>query len=264
MNNLLKIKNMVKECYRFKSLIYELVVRDIKVKYRRSVLGLLWTMLVPIFTMLVMMVVFSQLFRFEIENYVVYLLCGNVLFSFFADGASSSLSAIVDNSSLIKKVYIPKCIFPFSKVVSSAINLFFAIIALLIVMLVTSTHFHITMLFIPINILYLFMFTAGLGMLLSSFTVFFRDIVHLFGVVVVLWMYATPIFYPSSLLAENYSILLKVNPMYYFINYLRLLVLEGRVPDLNYNIICLIIGIIPFLLGLYAISKNQDKYILYI
>lgn len=255
---------MIQECYRFKSLIYELVSRDIKVKYRRSVLGLLWTMLVPIFTMLIMTVVFSRLFRFEIENYVVYLLCGNILFSFFSEGTSTGLSSIVDNSSLIKKVYIPKCLFPISKVVSSVVNLFFATLALIIVMLITRTPFQWTMFFIPIIVLYLFAFTAGLGMILSSLTIFFRDIEHLFGVIITMWMYTTPIFYPASLLEENAPILLKINPMYYYIHSLRQLVLEGVLPSVQENLICLIVGIIPFLFGLYTISVNQDKYILYI
>lgn len=255
---------MIYECYHFKSLIYELVSRDIKVKYRRSVLGLLWTMLVPIFTMLIMTVVFSRLFRFEIENYVVYLLCGNILFGFFSEGTSTGLSSIIDNSSLIKKVYIPKCLFPISKAVSSAVNLFFATIALIIVMLVTKTPFHLAMLLIPLDIFYLFIFTAGLGMILSSLTIFFRDIMHLFGVVITIWMYTTPIFYPASLLVDNAPFLLKINPMYFYIEYLRKLVLSGAVPSLEENLVCLIMGVIPFLFGLYTINENQDKYILYI
>lgn len=259
-----KMKRMIYECYRFKSLVYELVSRDIKVKYRRSVLGLLWTMLVPIFTMLIMTVVFSRLFRFQIENYVVYLLCGNILFSFFSEGTSSGLSSIVDNSSLIKKVYIPKCIFPISKVVSAAINLFFATLALIVVMLITGTSFYWTMLLIPIVVLYLFIFTAGIGMILSSLTIFFRDMVHLFGVIITMWMYMTPIFYPVSLLQDNAPFLLKVNPMYYYIHYMRQLVLEGVAPGIYDNLICFSFGIIPFLCGLYTISENQDKYILYI
>jgi ABC-2 type transport system permease protein len=264
MMKLQRMKRMIYECYRFKSLIYELVSRDIKVKYRRSVLGLLWTMLVPIFTMLIMTVVFSRLFRFQIENYVVYLLCGNILFSFFSEGTSSGLSSIVDNSSLIKKVYIPKCIFPISKVVSAAINLFFATLALIVVMLITGTSFYWTMLLIPIVVLYLFIFTAGIGMILSSLTIFFRDMVHLFGVVITMWMYTTPIFYPASLLQDNAPFLLKINPMYYYIHYMRQLVLEGVAPGIYDNLICLSFGIIPFLCGLYTISENQDKYILYI
>lgn len=260
----MKIKKMVYECCKFKSLIFELVSRDIKVKYRRSFLGLLWTMLVPIFTMLIMTVVFSRLFRFQIENYVVYLLCGNILFGFFSEGTSTGLSSIVDNSSLIKKVYIPKCLFPISKAVSSAVNLFFATIALIVVMLITRTPFHLTILLIPVIVLYLFVFTAGLGMILSSLSIFFRDMVHLFGVIITMWMYTTPIFYPASLLKDNAPILLVINPMYYYIDYMRQLVLEGVVPDFKENVICIIVGIIPFFLGLYIISENQDKYILYI
>jgi ABC-2 type transport system permease protein len=255
---------VIKECYKFKSLIYELVLRDIKVRYRRSVLGLLWAMLVPILSMLVMNYVFSQLFRFDIENYVIYLLCGNILFTFFSEGTSSSLSSILENSSLIKKVYIPKNLFPIAKVCSSAVNLFFAVLSLMVVMLITKTPFYWTMLLIPLNIFYLFLFTMGLGMILATLTVFFRDISHMYRVIIMLLMYATPVFFPASLLAEKSQILLDINPIYHYINYLRLLVLEGKIPSLQENLICLVMGIVPVIIGLYAISKKQDQFILYI
>lgn len=258
------IIGFIDEYVSFRSLMYELVNRDIKVKYRRSVLGLLWTLLVPIFTMLVMTVVFSQLFRFEIENYVVYLLCGNILFGFFSEGVSTALRSIVEGSHLLKKVYIPKTVFPTTKVMSSAINLLFSYVALFIVMIVTGTPFQLTLLLIPVLTIYIFIFTLGMGMILASITVFFRDIIHLFNVIVTLWMYATPIFYPESLLGKSYPFLLTINPMYHYIHYLRMLVLEGQVPSVSENGICFLMGIVLLFIGLASINRNQDKYILYI
>lgn len=255
---------MLKECYCYKSLIYELVSRDIKVRYRRSVLGLLWTMLIPIMTMLVMALVFSQLFRYAIENYVVYLLIGNICFSFFQDSSSGCVLSMVENSSLIKKVYIPKCLFPMTRVFSGVVNFFFAILSLFIVMLVTGTPFHAAMLFIPIVALELTGFTMGIGMLLSTYTVFFRDITHLYSVFTVLWMYATPIFYPVSLLQENAPFLLQCNPMFQYIDYFRKIVLEGSVPGLQQNLYCLIAALAAMFIGLLAMSRKQNKFILYI
>lgn len=255
---------MVRDCFRFRDLIRELVSRDIKVRYRRSVLGMLWTLLTPILTMFVMTIVFSKLFRFEIENYVVYLLAGNILFSFFSDTTNSSVWCIVENAGLIKKVYVPKCIFPVTKTFSNIVNLGFALAALIIVMLVTGTHFYWTALLFFVPILYLTMFTMGLSCILATMTVFFRDISHMFTVISLLWMYATPIFYPAELLAENAPIVLTVNPMYHYIDYFRELVLYGRVPGLYENTYCFLTGLVMLLLGLLVLSRRQNRFILYI
>lgn len=255
---------MLKESYNYKSLIYELVARDIKVKYRRSVLGLLWTMLIPIMTMLVMAMVFSQVFRFEIENYIIYLLIGNISFSFFSDASGGCVLSMVENSSLIKKVYVPKCLFPTARVLSGAVNFFFAIVSLFIVMIVTGTKFHLAMLLIPIVLIELVGFALGMGLILSTVAVFFRDTAHLYSVVTVLWMYATPIFYPVSLLEGPRAVVLKFNPMFQYIDYFRKLVLDGVVPGLGQNLYCILAAVIALIIGLYCMSKHQNKFILYI
>lgn len=254
----------INEFIKYKSLAYELVLRDIKVRYRRSVLGLLWTMLTPILTMLVLTIIFSRLFRNDIENYIVYLLSGNILFSFFSESTSAAMRSILDGSSLINKVYIPKCLFPISRSLSSAVNLFFAIIALIVVMLVTGTKFHLSMLMVPVAVTYLFMFATGIGMILSSYAVFFRDIAHIYGVVLLLWMYATPIFYPVALIEEVSPLLLQMNPLYHYIDYFRKLVLTGIIPGIKENLLCFGIGFLALFLGFLVISKKQNKFILYI
>lgn len=259
-----EIAVMIKDCFKFRNLIYELVSRDIKVRYRRSVLGMLWTILTPIMQMLVMALVFSKLFRFEIENYVVYLLIGNIMFGFLSDTSNSALWSIIDNSGLIKKVYIPKCLFPVTKTLSNVVNLGFSLISLIVVMLITRTTFHWTMLLIFVPILYCVLFTMGISTLLATYTVFFRDISHLYTVFTLLWMYATPIFYPASLLEDTAPWLLNLNPMYHFIDYFRQLVLYGQVPGLQENVICLAIGLVSLLIGFGAMGRNQKKFILYV
>lgn len=259
-----KLKIMLLGFYKYKDLLYELVTRDIKIRYRRSVLGLLWTILNPILMMLVMTVVFSQLFRFEIENYPIYFFAGNILFSFLTESTTNSLHSMIESSSLIKKVYIPKYLFPLSKVISSLVNLFFSYVAMMIVMIITNVPFKFTMLLSPILILYISMFAVGLGLILSTMMVFFRDIAHLYSVITLLWMYLTPIFYPISILKEKTALALTLNPMYHFITYLRNLVLYGTIPSFQDNIICFLIGFIFLLIGLFVFYKKQDKFILYI
>ena len=249
---------------RFIPLMKELVARDIKVRYRRSVLGVLWTVLNPILMMIVMTIVFSTLFRFDIENYPIYFFCGNLLFSFMTNATTDSLHSILGGSSLIKKVYIPKYIFPISKTLSAGVNLFFSYIAMLLVMIATGVEFHATMLLTPLVALYVMLFSIGLGLILAAMMVFFRDIAHLYTVITAAWMYLTPIFYPDSLLGERSPWFLLLNPMYHFIDYMRDITLYQTVPGLMENLICLGIGLVTLAIGLVFFYKKQDKFILHI
>ncbi|TWH59720.1 ABC-2 type transport system permease protein [Desulfitobacterium sp. LBE] len=255
---------MISGFIKYKDLLYELVIRDIKIRYRRSVLGLLWTLLNPILMMTVLTIVFSQLFKFEIENFPIYFFAGNIVFTFMTEATTNSLYSIVGNASLIKKVYVPKYLFPVSKVLSSLVNLFFAYIAMMAVMAVTGVSYGSAMLLTPLLIVYLVMFTTGLGLILATVMVFFRDTAHLYSVVTLAWMYLTPIFYPGSLLGEKMGWILTVNPMYHYITYLRTLVLQNQVPGIEANITCFLIGFVFFIVGLYTFYKKQDKFILYV
>lgn len=259
-----QLVNYIKGFIKYKDLLKELVTRDIKIRYRRSVLGMFWTILNPILMMCVFTIVFSRLFRSDIENFTVYFLCGNVIWAFMTESTNNALNSIVGNQSLIKKVYIPKYFFPVSKVLSSLVNLFFAYIAMMIVMFVTRTPFHITMLLSVLPIFYVMLFSIGLGMCLATWMVFFRDVFQLYSVITLAWMYLTPMFYPASLLEEVLPAALRWNPMYHYISYLRCLVLEGSIPDITENIFCLMFSVIIFVIGLIVFYKKQDKFILYI
>ena len=248
----------------YKSLLYELVTRDIKVRYRRSVLGVLWTLLNPILMMIIMTIVFSQLFRFEIENFPIYLFCGNIMFTFMITATNDALQSILGGASLIKKVYIPKYIFPVSKVLSAVVNLFFSYIAMLLVMIITGVRFHATMLLTPLVALYATLFSIGLGLILATIMVFFRDIAHLYSVFTTAWMYLTPIFYPESLLEDKSPLFLLLNPMYHYIKYMRDITLYQTIPSFAENMICLGVGLITLVIGMAVFYKKQDKFILYI
>lgn len=259
-----QLGNYIRGFIKYRDLLKELVSRDIKIRYRRSVLGMLWTILNPILMMCVFTIVFSQLFKSDIENFTVYFLCGNVIWSFMIESTNNALNSIVGNQSLIKKVYIPKYLFPVSKVMSSLVNLFFAYIAMILVMMVTRTSFHITMLLSVIPIFFVMLFSIGLGMCLATWMVFFRDVFQLYSVVTLAWMYLTPMFYPASLLEEVLPAALRWNPMYHYITYLRCLVLEGSIPGVEENLICLAFSIVVFVTGIRIFYRKQDKFILYI
>ena len=249
---------------RYGPLISELVKRDLKVKYRRSVLGYIWSLLNPLLMMCVMTLVFSYMFRFEIPNYPIYLICGQTLWTFFSESTNMAMDSILSNGALLKKVYIPKYIFPVSRTFSSFVTMLFSLAAILIVMLVTKTPFHWTILLFWIPLLFLFVFCCGVGMMLSALVVPFRDVRYLYSVATLAWMYATPIFYPLSTLPGKVQSLIKLNPMYHYINFFRNLVLYGNIPGRNTWFACTASALVFLLLGLLVFRKLQKNFILYL
>ncbi|MBP1965204.1 ABC transporter permease [Paenibacillus aceris] len=259
-----KLFVMLSGFFKYNNLLFELVVRDIKIRYRKSVLGLLWTLLNPLLMMLVMTMIFSSLFKTNIPYFPVYFLTGSILFSFHSEATSQALMSIISNASLIKKVYIPKYLFPLSRVLSSMVNLVFAFVALLLVMVIEGAPFQATVLLFFIPILYLTLFTTGLSLILSAMTVFFRDISHLYGVLTLLWSYMTPIFYPVTIIPNEFKWMLDYNPMYYYISFFREIMIEGNFPGLADNLLCFTIGFIALIGGLFTFYKCQNKFILHV
>jgi ABC-type polysaccharide/polyol phosphate export permease len=249
---------------RFRFLLWQLIQRDFKSKYKRSVLGILWTLLNPLLTMIVLTIVFSNLFRFDIPNFPVYLLSGQIIFGFFSEATNASMISVIAGGGMIKKVYIPKYILPLSRVLSSLVNLLLSLLAFLLVVCITGAPVHWTMALLPVPLFYVFLFSLGVGMLLSAATVFFRDLSYLYGIILTAWTYLTPIFYPATILPENLRFVLALNPMAHFIQYFRNVALYGRLPNLWQNIVCLSCGCVALLLGTYAFMRNQDQFILYI
>lgn len=248
--------------YRF--LIKQLVDRDFKAKYKRSVLGVFWSFLNPLLNMAVQYVVFSNLFRFDIPYFPVYLLCGNVIFTYFSESCGMALTSIVGNASLITKVYVPKYIYPLTRILSSLINLLIAMIPLIAVALISG------LLPAPAYILSLYafvclaLFCLGLGMLLSAAMVFFRDIQFLWGVLTTIWMYLTPIFYPVSALPEAAQRIVMMNPLYYYVTFVRTCIIDGVSPEPTMYAQCLLYAIAALVVGAWVFKKNQDKFVLYL
>ena len=249
---------------RYGFLIRQLVSRDFKLKYKRSLLGVLWSFLNPLLSMLVLYVVFSALFRFDIENYPAYLVSGIVMFNFFSEATSLTMNSIIGSASLIKKVYVPKYIYPLTRTASSVINLLISMIPLLVVVLISGIRPTAYFLLIIIPIACISIFSLGIGMILATSMTFFRDTQYLWGVISMIWMYLTPIFYPASILPDNMAWIVKVNPIYYFIDFMRTCIMNGRSPDLHTYVMCFAFAIMSFILGAFVFDKEQDKFILYL
>jgi len=246
----------------YKELLKELVNRDVKTKYRRSVLGMLWSVLNPLGMMVIMSIVFSHVFRGNIQNFPVYLMCGQVIFNFYNEASTVAMGSILGNSALIKKVYVPKYLFPMSKICSCFVNLMTSFAALLIVIIATGTQLKWTVILLFMPVFYIFVFSLGMGLLLSALVVTFRDLQHLYGVLITALMYLTPIFYPIEILPDWVAGIVGLNPLANIIEMLREVIMYGTVPDGILHLKCILSCTIAMTLGLWTFYKQQDTFIL--
>lgn len=248
--------------YRF--LIKQLVSRDFKQKYKRSVLGVFWSFLNPLLTMAVQYFIFSTIFKSDIEYYPAYLLIGIVAFNFFSEACSMGMMSIVGNASLITKVHMPKYIYPLSRVISSVINLLISCIPLVLVSLLTGVRFTKAAILAIYFIVCLIIFSLGVCMLLAAAIVFFRDVQFLWGVFSMIWMYATPIFYPESILPNNFKFVLIINPLYHIVTAIRTCLLSGISPEPIMYVKCMAMALASFIIGFLIFKKSQNKFVLYL
>lgn len=276
----MKIVNSLKVFKHYSYLLSQLVSRDFKVKYKRSVLGVAWSVLNPLFTMMILDVVFSSLFAMgrygSIKDYPVYLLTGILLFNYFSEATNLSNGAIVTNFNLLTKVYIPKYIFPLSKVLSAAVNMLFSLIALYLIFIIEvirgkGVYFSPTHFLLLFDLACFVLFTIGIGLILSALTVFFRDMFYIWGVVLTAWNYLTPIMYPVEMVSNSkfafkgfVLFIFKINPLYYYVSYARMCVMDNIVPSLKMHLACLLIAVFFLALGTLFFRSKQDKFIYHI
>ena len=248
-------------------ILAQLVTRDFKLKYRRSALGVAWSVLNPLLMMAIMAAVFSTLMRFSsdgIPSYPLYIILGNVTFSLMSDATSQGMGSIIDAASLLKKVRVSRWVFPVDKVLFAVVNFVFSMVAVLVVMLFVKVYPTWTVAIIPLFLVYITMFCCGLSLLLSALSVFFRDVMHLWGVVLTAWTYATPLFYPAEILPDWVLSLEVFNPMFHYVAYIREALLYQRLPSLELNGLCLACGLISLVVGIVVFKRTQRKFILYI
>lgn len=259
------LKQFIKQIISFKKysfLLSQLVKRDFKVKYRGSVLGILWSVLNPLLNMIVLNIVFSQVFN-AVNNYRMYLLSGIVLFNYFSDATNIAVNSVVSNFGLITKVYFPKFIVPLSKTLSSAINLVISIVVFIIIGSFMGLVIWPGYLLIIYVLVCLLIFTTGFAFIVSAAQVFFRDTQHLIGVILTIWMYSTPILYPISIIPDAVLPIFKANPLYIFIDFLRQITLNGVIPKVENFLMCIGWSLLMFIVGAVVFVKNQNKFIYY-
>ena len=247
-----------------RDLVWALVVRGLKVRYRRSTLGFVWTMLQPLLTMVVLTTVFSHAFRFDLPAYPVYALSGLLFWNFFSQAITSSMYSLRGNANLLSKVPVPKAVFPVATLLAGLVNLLLALVPLAVILLVTGHPIRPAIAFVPVSILVAAVFTLGFGLMLSPLAAFFQDLMELVSVVLMMVMYLTPIFYPPAIVPEHYRAWLRWNPVSVVMEVFRDPIYRGELPSASsFGAACLLAGL-SLVLGVLAFRRASKRIAFYL
>lgn len=241
-------------------LLYNLVHRDLTVRYKRSVLGALWTVLHPLLLTGILVIVFSHIFRFDIEHYEIYLLSGLLPWTFFAQTTVSSMAATAWNGPLMKRVRVPKSIFALSTTISGIINLAISYLPLVGIMVIRGIKFKPAMLFLPVSIAILAVFTFGLSLALSTIAVYFVDVREMFAVALTALMYLTPIIWPLKIVPPKFQTIVHANPLYYFVEIVRIPLHAGIIPSGRLLTVGIVMALTSFLFGWFTFRRLSSGF----
>jgi len=256
----MRIQKFFGRYIKHKNLILNLVSSELKLKYKSSILGFFWTLLEPLFIIVVLLFVFSNLFKSDIPNYPAYLIIGFVAWGFFSNG-TSILDILVSKADLIKKIHFPRELLIICACIINFIDSIFEFLILIIILfLFMGINISLSLLYIPLIMLIQFFFIVGFSLLLSSLYVFFRDVKHIWNVLLQIGFFATPIIYPSSILIGKLSFMLILNPMAHFINIYRSVIIYGKIPALNGVLILCLFSITIIFVGWAVFKKLEPKF----
>lgn len=246
--------------FQYRDLIYQLVRRDIVTRYKRSVLGIAWTMLQPLGMMVIMTLVFSSLFQ-TVKGYPVYLLSGLIAWTFFSQATTAAIHQIVWGGTLLHRIYLPRTSFAVSAIGTGVINLAFSLVPLIVIMLIIGRPIRGSIIFLPIAMLLLAAFALGVGLILSTLAIYFPDVTEMYQIILVAWMYLTPIIYPEEILPEAYRFwVTNLNPMYHLIKIFRMPLYEGIFPGWIELAIAGGIATITLVIGWLFFAKKADEF----
>ena len=245
-------------------LFSELVKRDFKKKYKNTYLGMLWSILSPLLMLLIMSLVFTHFFGRAQEHYTIYLFCGNIVFSYFTDSTNGGMGSLLGNAGIFTKVNVPKYLFLFSKNVSSLINFGLTLIVFFIFCIFDGIIFTWAFLLLVFPIFCMIIFNLGIGLILSALFVFFRDMQYLWSVFTMLLMYLSAIFYTVDTFPENVQRLFLLNPVYVYIKYFRIIVIDNAIPSPQYHLLALGYALVAFGIGALIYKKCNHKFLYYV
>ncbi|NLG98075.1 MAG: ABC transporter permease [Chloroflexi bacterium] len=252
----------LREVWNYRNLIYQLTRRDILSRYKRSILGVAWTMLNPLGMMLVLTIAFSELFRFQTEySYAGYVLSGLMVWNFFSQTTTASMVNLVWGGGLLHRIYVPRTSFALAAMLTGVVNFILSLVPLLLVFLITRVPFSPTILIFPIPLLLLVCFSLGVGLLISTLAVYFPDVSEMYSIAMLGWMYLTPVIYPESVLPQNYQFwITHLNPMYYMVKLFRIVVYYGDLPSLMELLPAVLIALVTLAIGWTVFTKKAGEF----
>lgn len=250
----------LRELIEYRDLVKLLIARTIKSRYKRSALGVAWTLLNPLINMVVMSVAFSTLFRSQIPHYTVYLLTGLITWNFFSQSTAWAMGQFAWGSALLKRIYIPPSVFAVSCIGNAIINFGFSLVPLLAIIAYSGQPFHASWWFVPVGVFVLAVFSLGVALLMSTLAVYFVDMVDMYQLLLQAMFFLTPILYPKSILPAAYQPLLQLNPMYSIIEFVRSPIYEGRLPDVHTTVAALAWAAGSLLVGSWLFTRNADAF----
>jgi len=254
----------LKEVYRLREFVRNLVIRDLKVRYKRSYLGFLWTMLSPLFLMVILTVVFTRITGGDIPNFPIFLLSALLVWNFFSQSTILSAFSVINNAPIIGKVYLPKIVFPLAQVISNVVHLILSLVSLLIIMLIIGTRIGPAMLFLPVSIVLLILFTLGVCLLVATINVYFRDMANIMEILLTAWFFLTPILYAPQFLSDKMRFILYLNPMFYMVQCFREPIYGsgygGYIPDGVFLLKSCFVSLLMLVVGLVIFYRNDDSF----
>lgn len=245
---------------KYRDLLFQFVSTSIKTRYKRSVLGVVWTLLNPLLTMIILTLVFSQIFRITVENYPVYVLSGLVAWNFFSNTTSQAMVNMAMGGSLLQRIYVPKSVFVVSAIGVGLVNLGISMIPLLLIAIILGTPLTLNVLVMPLAVLLLMFFSMGISLILETAAVYFADLLPFYEVLLMLWMYCTPIIYPPEILSEELQTLFKLNPMYHFVLLFREPLYGGTIPEASEWLIAMGLALVTFVVGALIFTAKSNEY----
>ena len=255
---------MIEKIKSYRFLFEELVKRDFKKKYKRTVLGMLWSVLSPLLNVLVLMMVFVHLFGRTQPHYMIYIFSGTLVMNYYSESTKGSMKALMTNAPIFTKINMPKSLFVFSKSVQSFINFALTFLVYFIFCICDGIHFAPRMLLLFFPIVTMSIFNLGVGMTLSSLFVFFKDVEYLYSIFLLLLHYVSALFYPVTIVPEKYQDLFYLNPIYAYIKYFRLVMIDGMTPSWIIHALCLGFALIMLGVGTLVYRKFRDEFLYYV
>ena len=256
------------DAFRYRQLIWLLAIKELKIRYNRSVLGFVWALLHPLLMAAVLTLVFSTILRFNVEQYPVFLLSTLFPWTFFSQALAYATDSIVGNGELLKKVYVPPVVFPLAAVLANLINFVLSLIPLALLLLVVRFPFHLTWLYLPVPILLLLAFTLGLGFIFATANVFFRDMSHIQQILLAAWFYFSPIIYDLRFIDPRFHIFFRFNPMLYILNGFRLAIYgdsqQGLLPSAQSITAATASALVALIVGYWIFRRYRDSFVYYV